>query len=363
MKNTNSNLEYIYTLSDPITNVVKYIGKTNDISNRFKRHISDYYLNESNSNKNTWIKNLKSKNLLPIIEILDFGESEFIYDLEVYWIDQFKQWGFELVNMTDGGDGFINCKNKPLLTKKSFLKKKLNSSYVKPILQFDMDNKFVKYYDSCHDVSKETGYHRSHISGICKGKKGFYTCKGYYFRYLDSYFPCPKAKSPDMDKIKGVIKFVKSDIECRKMKLNKKIRKRKTLEVVEYDEVGRILGEYKSAEDVAKKLNLNIVTIRACCRNKSHFKAYGRIFRYKKDGFDYKEFDKSFASVPVCKYNKRGKFVSKFDSIKKAAESVGADGGSISKCCNKKIRKNGNFVIVKGFTWRYYNDTKGEDII
>lgn len=53
MKNTNSNLEYIYTLSDPITNVVKYIGKTNDISNRFKRHISDYYLNESNSNKNT----------------------------------------------------------------------------------------------------------------------------------------------------------------------------------------------------------------------------------------------------------------------------------------------------------------------
>lgn len=364
MRNTNFKLEYIYTLSDPITNKVMYIGKTNNIDDRFKRHISDYYLNESNSNKNKWIKKLKSENKLPIMEILDQGESEIIYDLEIYWISQFKQWGFKLTNMTEGGDGFINCDNKPVLTEKSYIKRKLNSSNINPILQFDMDNKFIKYYDSCHDVNKITGYHRSHISGICKGKKGFYSCKGYYFRYLDNYFPCIKAINPNIDDINKIINSIKSEIELRRITVNKREKKvRKTLPVVEYDKNGNILGEYKSTESLANILKLNVSTIRSCCRNKKHFTAYGRIFRYKKDKFEYTEFDKSFANIPICKYNKDGKFLGKFDSIKLASESVKSSGGCISRCCKRKLKKNGKYVIVKGYTWRYYSETKCEDLI
>ena len=54
---------YIYTLSHPITNEVKYIGKTNNISKRYSAHLND----KSKSYKNSWIKSLLNEDLLPVI--------------------------------------------------------------------------------------------------------------------------------------------------------------------------------------------------------------------------------------------------------------------------------------------------------
>ena len=69
----------IYTLIDPRDNQVRYVGKTNNI----KRLIRNDYK--------------------PIIEILDeVDEAEWEF-WEKYWICQFKAWGFDLVNATDGG--------------------------------------------------------------------------------------------------------------------------------------------------------------------------------------------------------------------------------------------------------------------
>lgn len=34
------NKKFIYTLSDPKTGLVRYIGKTNNIKNRLKRHLN-----------------------------------------------------------------------------------------------------------------------------------------------------------------------------------------------------------------------------------------------------------------------------------------------------------------------------------
>lgn len=92
---------YVYTLTDPIDNLIKYVGITNNIHKRMITHLND----NRNTLKSSWIKNLKSKGLKPILEVIDITDSENYIKIEQYWISQMKTWGFPLKNMTDGGDG------------------------------------------------------------------------------------------------------------------------------------------------------------------------------------------------------------------------------------------------------------------
>lgn len=101
----------IYTLKNPVTNDIKYIGYTGTtLIKRLASHIKNVKEAENGSRKwnkrLSWIKSLSKNNLTPIIEELDSSNSiDLIYELEIYWIEQFKNWGFNLVNMTKGGDG------------------------------------------------------------------------------------------------------------------------------------------------------------------------------------------------------------------------------------------------------------------
>lgn len=93
---------YIYTLIDPISQEIRYVGKTENIKKRQLCHIS----NTSGKNKKVnWIKSLKKQNLIPFFEVIDEVE-EYEWEFwEKYWISQCKAWGYKLTNTTDGGDG------------------------------------------------------------------------------------------------------------------------------------------------------------------------------------------------------------------------------------------------------------------
>lgn len=98
---------FIYTLSDPVTNEIRYVGKANDIKKRLNCHMTRSNLIKT-SHKNSWIKSLIKKGLKPIIEPIDevlVSDWEF---WEIYWISQFKTWGYSLTNLTNGGDCVIN---------------------------------------------------------------------------------------------------------------------------------------------------------------------------------------------------------------------------------------------------------------
>lgn len=92
---------YIYTLSDPTTNTVKYVGKTF----RLERRLNDHLKCNGRSKKDAWIKSLINKNLIPLLEVIEETNEIDCNFWEQYWISQFKTWGFILKNMTDGGDG------------------------------------------------------------------------------------------------------------------------------------------------------------------------------------------------------------------------------------------------------------------
>lgn len=101
----------------PITNKIRYVGKTNSIKNRYYNHLSD----KSKSHKSSWIKSLKVQGLKPYYIILDEVFEEYSF-WEQYWIAQCKCWGFNLVNHTIGGEegcfGIYNPRGNAKLTSK-----------------------------------------------------------------------------------------------------------------------------------------------------------------------------------------------------------------------------------------------------
>ena len=95
---------YIYTLSDPNTNEVRYVGKTTNITRR-------YYLHKTESktgvtHKSKWFAKLLMEGRKPTLEIVDIVDTNWQF-WESYWISQFKSWGFDLCNLTNGGDGVV----------------------------------------------------------------------------------------------------------------------------------------------------------------------------------------------------------------------------------------------------------------
>ena len=93
---------FIYILQNPVTLETKYIGKSNNPKKRFSHHCSVGY--KSNNKTGNWLKSLKKLNLKPLMTIIDETEGNW-QDLESYWISQFRTWGFNLTNHTNGGEG------------------------------------------------------------------------------------------------------------------------------------------------------------------------------------------------------------------------------------------------------------------
>lgn len=101
---------YIYALIDPLTNMVRYIGRTDDIKRRYSEHLRECNWTKKRSHKSHWISRLLKNNSTPIIEILEetiFDKSGF---WEIHYISLYKSWGFNLINKTSGGDGITNYK-------------------------------------------------------------------------------------------------------------------------------------------------------------------------------------------------------------------------------------------------------------
>jgi group I intron endonuclease len=103
-----SSSTYIYSLSDPFTGLVRYIGKADDLRVRYNNHVS--LKGKESTRKSAWVKSLIKKGAKPIIEIVDFVDKAEWKFWEQFYISLFKSWGFVLVNSTDGGEGLVGYK-------------------------------------------------------------------------------------------------------------------------------------------------------------------------------------------------------------------------------------------------------------
>lgn len=62
-------MNYVYLLKDPVSKVVRYVGKTKNPKSRFKQHLKDAEKRQGTA-KQVWIKELKKKKMTPMIEII-----------------------------------------------------------------------------------------------------------------------------------------------------------------------------------------------------------------------------------------------------------------------------------------------------
>lgn len=103
-----NNNAYIYALIDPVTDEVRYIGKTETtLKKRYSGHLTDARRGHKRHVYN-WIRQLLSLDLAPIIKVLEECAKEMWAERETWWIAYGRQVGWRLTNATAGGD----CGNK-----------------------------------------------------------------------------------------------------------------------------------------------------------------------------------------------------------------------------------------------------------
>jgi hypothetical protein len=159
----------IYVLIDPITNIVRYVGKANNVTQRYRAHLNR--ARKHQIHKKNWIEQLKREGLKPIIEVIDIVPiGDWIF-WETYWISQMRAWGFDLINYTNGGDGctFAN--------QTSFKK----GQGGKQVVGYNKDG--VKCYNFDSIRQGETAIKTHSMWGVLKGNRK--TCKGLAWFYYE----------------------------------------------------------------------------------------------------------------------------------------------------------------------------------
>lgn len=220
----------IYTLSstrDP--NNIRYVGKTKQTLNRrLQGHLCDarkskksgYYQNHNYN----WINKELREGYSIIIEELDsleFKENEDWKWFEQYWICQMKIWGFNLNNLTEGGDGNQNQHfSKESIEKRASkirgiprddetkrkisqaltgikrseeTKKKVKNAITElqgeVIKQYSRDGKFIKEWKSIAEAASTLNIDRANIGHCCAHKPNHNSAGGYIWRYKNDNTP------------------------------------------------------------------------------------------------------------------------------------------------------------------------------
>lgn len=193
-----------------------YIGKE-------RSHKQDKRINQ---HKRTYGDNIN----FSYIDYIDSWESKDWKPLESYWIEQFKHWGFNVLNKNPGGGGAIiiseesklriskankgrsinkgipkskshkdkiglahknkiisqstrNKTSNSLKGRKQTNQEKINraKTLFKPILQYDLEGNFIKEWESITQASQMLGVNISSISACVTGK--YKSTRKYKFKF------------------------------------------------------------------------------------------------------------------------------------------------------------------------------------
>ena len=213
---------FIYILQDPITDEVRYVGKSINPSRRYHSHLwskpkvkfHSYY----------WIQKLLKNNLKPIITIIDETDNNWI-QLEQYWIEQFKQWGFNLTNVTNGGEGAFGAGQ---------WNNKIISCY-------DINGIYKETFKSIKSASIKYNISHGHLISALKGK--LILCQNLQWRYGDN-----------TNNINSIVIYGKMT---------------KHLKIAQYTINDELIQIFESIKDISIKLNYkNTANIYQCINNK-----------------------------------------------------------------------------------------------
>ena len=189
----------IYSLSDPISNEIKYIGLTKmSLKDRLRKHIDSSRIAKDGCNRERWVKSLLLEDKKPDIETIEELDT-YDFSIEKYWIQQMRSWGFDLTNVTDKekADMCFKTMKGRIVSRETRLKmsiaftgrrhteeskRKMSENSGRRIRQYDLDGNFIKEYRSITEAKKSLGVRSYSISHVLSGRSK--TAHKFIWKYL-----------------------------------------------------------------------------------------------------------------------------------------------------------------------------------
>lgn len=185
----------IYSLCDPITYEIRYIGLSTSGLDRPKSHTLPSCIKKSKTKNNNWIKSLLNQGFKPIIQVIQYLPNKIdVYECEKYWIKYFKDRNANLNNHSDGGENSLNGisftgKDNPFYNKKHTKETKIKmreaklGKYPGNASKKVIDSK-GNIFNSTTEAAKFHGYKRTGVKNIvCRYTKQ--TRDGISFKFLE----------------------------------------------------------------------------------------------------------------------------------------------------------------------------------
>ena len=225
-------MTYIYGLSESgKLEDIRYIGKAKNLHNRYSVHMYQARSNKSNTYCSNWIKSLLKQGKEPTIIELDKCEDSIWEDVERKYIQEFKDKGYNLVNLEDGGSSKAHITQKnPIGFDKRTRKK---------VYMLNTNMEILRTFNSTIEASKFINGNRQPISGCCRMK--FPSQRGYIWRYEENV---------------ATIKILREG-------------RLKAVEQIDLAS-GKIINTYISCAEASRKTGVNKANIANCCRGIVH---------------------------------------------------------------------------------------------
>lgn len=246
---------YIYTLTDPNTQKVRYIGKAKNPKDRYSNHINKS--RDKNTHKRNWINKLRKNNQKPILEVIEETTNDKWKEREKFWIKYYLDKGNKLVNYTEGGDG-LTFGNQTSYKK---------GDGCKEIVSLDKSGNIHKEFNSIKDAESFFNLAQGTISHVLK--KDRKTSCNLIWLYKKDY------DNMNISEIKEHIDWALRD--------DKGINKTSytPVKIYQYTIDNKFLKEWNSLASVEKELKINRSAICNCAKGRTKSSG-GFIWRYEK---------------------------------------------------------------------------------
>ncbi len=163
-------MEYkIYFLKDPLTNQIRYVGKTTKELN--KRLANGHLRDNSKTHKTNWLNSLKKDGLIPFIELVKICKNEkmccFSEQFFIKLLGRADKNEGILVNSTDGGEG-VPGRILSQATKDKIGKSNIGKSLGRKVSEQEKEIRKIAYKNIPEEVKEQTS---KKISKANFGKK------------------------------------------------------------------------------------------------------------------------------------------------------------------------------------------------
>lgn len=240
--------------------------------------------------------------------------NDIISEKEKYYIKLYKSndhnFGY---NSTEGGEG-TPCR---IVTENEISKRK---NIGKVVLQYDLNNNFIREWPCMKLIKKELGYNLERIRECCNNKRTSW--KSYIWKYKE---------------VPELVKNTKS--------------KSKSKRLLQYNTNGEFIKEWESASQVQTQIGLDNHVLRACCRG-DYNTCGGYIWLYKEsENFPLKLdkqilIDRKLYSPYIAQYDINANLVALWKNTTEIEQKLKYSRVSIRSCIRKDIK------TAYGYIWK-----------